>query len=40
MKAHGLRGREAFATVEARSSVEHRQRLAYARVALARSGRR
>lgn len=27
-------------TVEARSSVEHRQRLAYARVALARSGRR
>ena len=27
-------------TVEARNEVEHRQRLAYARVALARSGRR
>lgn len=27
-------------TAEARSSAEHRQRLAYARVALARSGRR
>ncbi|MEY3142569.1 MAG: synthase subunit epsilon [Planctomycetota bacterium] len=27
-------------TVEARGSAEHRQRLAYARVALARSGRR
>lgn len=27
-------------TVEARNEAEHRQRLAYARVALARSGRR
>lgn len=27
-------------TIESRSSAEHRQRLAYARVALARSGRR